>query len=380
VESDPIHHNRKAMLDIMKTFPGLICGEQNPVGPAHPYWQYGNIVNGTKQIDPVLHFGCFVLGFQRTDIIDYVCEHMKTKPEVAESFYCDDTLKLNDITWSLAERLHGMTGFNSIFALSGSDANEGAVKLASAYQKQMGQTKRYRIVSFEDSYHGSTFLNYSMGDSMLKDPFYTLRPYDSVKRLPRDFAVSDHDWSDVICVIVETCPYGDGLKPSSAEFWGKIKEIQQQGVLVIVDDIFIGGGKTGTVFGWQTLPITPDITTQGKAITAGYFPLSITMYNNKIAEALPDKFNWDHGFTYSFSLPGILSCNKYLDILEQENILQQHQSVIAKAHAIFAAQDYKVLGEYGTILQIKRKKDKHFLVLPINATDEYFSVLEEHLR
>jgi adenosylmethionine-8-amino-7-oxononanoate aminotransferase len=380
VESDPIHHDRKAMLDIMKTFPGLICGEQNPVGPAQPYWQYGNIVNGTKQIDPVLHFGCFVLGFQRTDIIDYVCEHMKIKPEVAESFYCDDTLKLNDITWSLAERIHGMTGFNSIFALSGSDANEGAVKLASAYQKQMGQTKRYRIVSFEDSYHGSTFLNYSMGDSMLKDPFYTLRPYDSVKRLPRDFAVSEHDWSDVMCVIVETCPYGDGLKPSSADFWSKIKEIQQQGVLVIVDDIFIGGGKTGTVFGWQTLPITPDITTQGKAITAGYFPLSITMYNKRIAEALPDKFNWDHGFTYSFSLPGILSCNKYLDILEQENILQQHQSVIAKAHAIFAAQDYKVLGEYGTILQIKRKKDKHFLVLPINATDEYFSVLEEHLR
>ncbi len=380
MESDPIHHDRKAMLDIMKTFPGLICGEQNPVGPAQPYWQYGNIVNGTKQIDPVLHFGCFVLGFQRTDIIDYVCEHMKIKPEVAESFYCDDTLKLNDITWSLAERIHGMTGFNSIFALSGSDANEGAVKLASAYQKQMGQTKRYRIVSFEDSYHGSTFLNYSMGDSMLKDPFYTLRPYDSVKRLPRDFAVSEHDWSDVMCVIVETCPYGDGLKPSSADFWSKIKEIQQQGVLVIVDDIFIGGGKTGTVFGWQTLPITPDITTQGKAITAGYFPLSITMYNKRIAEALPDKFNWDHGFTYSFSLPGILSCNKYLDILEQENILQQHQSVIAKAHAIFAAQDYKVLGEYGTILQIKRKKDKHFLVLPINATDEYFSVLEEHLR
>ncbi len=380
MESDPIHHNRKAMLDIMKTFPGLICGEQNPVGPAQPYWQYGNIVNGTKQIDPVLHFGCFVLGFQRTDIIDYVCEHMKIKPEVAESFYCDDTLKLNDITWSLAERIHGMTGFNSIFALSGSDANEGAVKLASAYQKQMGQTKRYRIVSFEDSYHGSTFLNYSMGDSMLKDPFYTLRPYDSVKRLPRDFAVSEHDWSDVMCVIVETCPYGDGLKPSSADFWSKIKEIQQQGVLVIVDDIFIGGGKTGTVFGWQTLPITPDITTQGKAITAGYFPLSITMYNKRIAEALPDKFNWDHGFTYSFSLPGILSCNKYLDILEQENILQQHQSVIAKAHTIFAAQDYKVLGEYGTILQIKRKKDKHFLVLPINATDEYFSVLEEHLR
>jgi adenosylmethionine-8-amino-7-oxononanoate aminotransferase len=364
----------------MKPFPGLICGEQNPVGRAENYWQYGNVVDGTKKIDTVLHFGCYVLGFQRTDIVDYVCEHMKIKPEVAESFYCDDKLKLNDITWSLAERLHDITGFKSIFSLSGSDANEGAVKLASAYQKQIGQINRHRIVSFENSYHGSTFLNYSMGDSLFRDPFYTLRPYDSVKRLPRNFAVSEHDWSDVICVMVETCPYGDGLKPSTAEFWSKINQIQQQGVVVIVDDIFIGGGKTGTVFGWQKLPISPDITTQGKAITAGYFPLSITMYNKKIADALPDQFDWEHGFTYSFSLPGILSCHKYLDILEQEQILQQHQTVVTAARTIFTQQDYQVIGEFGTIFHIKRKQDKQFFVVPVNATAEYFAVLKEQLQ
>ena len=364
----------------MRTFPGLICGEQNPVGPSQPYWQYGNIVNGVKQIDPILHFGCFVLGFQRTDIVDYVCEHMKTKPEVAESFLAHDELRLNDVTWQLAERLHSMTGYKSIFALSGSDANEGAVKLASAYQKQIGQTQRHRIVSFEDSYHGSTFLNYSMGDSLFRDPFYTLRPYDSVTRLPRDFAVSDHDWSDVICVMVETCPYNNGLQPDSSEFWDKINQIQQQGVVVIVDDIFIGGGKTGTVFGWQTLPIAPDITTQGKAITAGYFPLSITMYNKKIADALPDQFDWEHGFTYSFSLPGILSCQKYLDILKQEQILQQHQTVVTAARTIFAQQEYQVIGEFGTMFYIKRKQDKQFFVVPVNATDEYFSVLKEQLQ
>ena len=368
------------MLDIMKTFPGLICGEQNPVGPAHPYWQYGNIVNGTKQIEPILHFGCFVLGFQRTDIIDYVCEHMKTKPEVAESFLAHDDLRLNNVIWQLAERLHNMTGYKSIFALSGSDANEGAVKLASAYQKQIGQTQRHRIVSFEHSYHGSTFLNYSMGDSLFRDPFYTLRPYEYVTRLPRDFAVLNHDWSDVICVIVETCPYNNGLQPGSAEFWSKITQIQQQGVVVIVDDIFIGGGKTGTVFGWQKLPIAPDITTQGKAITAGYFPLSITMYNKKIADALPDQFDWEHGFTYSFSLPGILSCHKYLDILEKEQILQQHQTVVTAARTIFTQQEYQVIGEFGTMFYIKRKQDRQFFVVPVNATAEYFAVLKEQLQ
>lgn len=364
----------------MKSFPGLICGEQNPVGPSQPYWQYGNIVNGIKQIDPILHFGCFVLGFQRSDIVDYVCEHMKIKPEVAESFLAHDELRLNDITWQLAERLQRMTGYKSIFALSGSDANEGAIKLASAYQKQIGQTQRHRIISFENSYHGSTFLNYNIGDGLFRDPFYTLRPYDSVTRLSRDFTVSDHDWSDVICLIVETCPYSNGLKPSSKEFWSKINQIQQQGVIIIVDDIFIGGGKTGTAFGWQTLPIAPDITTQGKAITAGYFPLSISMYNKKIADALPKHFDWEHGFTYSFSLPGILSCHRYLDILEQEQILQQHQKIITTARTIFAKREYQVIGEFGTLFHIKRNQEKQFFVIPVNATDEYFSVLKEQLQ
>jgi adenosylmethionine-8-amino-7-oxononanoate aminotransferase len=380
MESYSIHHNREAVLEHMKQFPGLICGEQNPVGPSQPVWQYGNIIDGRRHIDPVLHFGCFVLGYQRTDIVDYVCERVKTKPEVAESFLAHDDLRLNDVTWQLAERLHTLTGYRSVFALSGSDANEGAVKLASAYQQQMGQTQRHRIVSFEHSYHGSTLLNYSMGDSLFDDPFYTLQPYSAITRLPRNFTVSDHNWSDVMCVIVETCPYNNGLQPHSADFWSRIHQIQQQGVVVIVDDIFIGGGKTGTVFGWQNIPITPDITTQGKAITAGYFPLSITMYSQRIADALPIKFNWEHGFTYSFSLPGILSCSRYLDILEQEQILSQHHSIVSKARSVFAERGYQIVGEYGTLFYIQRNSDRQFFVVPINATEEYFAVLKEQLQ
>lgn len=364
----------------MRKFPGLICGPQQPVGNQSSYWQYGNISNGVKQIDPVLHFGCFVLGFQRNDIVDYVCERMKTKPEVAESFIAHDDLRLNDATWQLANKLYTMTGLKSIFALSGSDANEGAVKLASAYQKAVGQTQRGRIVTFENSYHGSTLLNYSMGDSLFNDPFYTLKPYNAVTRLSRDFVVQDQDWHDVICVMLETCSYGNQLQPNSQEFWHKIQQIQQQGVLVIVDDIFIGGGKTGTVFGWQTLPIVPDIVTQGKAITGGYFPLSITMYNKKIDDVLPDNFEWEHGFTYSFSLPGILSCQKYLDILEQENVLAQHQMIVNTAQALFQQQGYHIVGQFGTLFDLQKDSDRRFFIVPINATYEYFEVLKEQLK
>jgi len=89
----------------------------------------------------------------------------------------------------MSDTLFQMTGYKSIFALSGSDANEGAIKLASAYQKLVGEHKRTKIVCFENSYHGSTFLNYNMGDSLFNDPFYTLKPYDQVIRLKRDFDI-----------------------------------------------------------------------------------------------------------------------------------------------------------------------------------------------
>ena len=52
-----------------------------------------------------------------------------------------------------------------------------------------------------------------------------------------------------------------------------MSQIQEQGVIIIIDDIFTGGGKTGNFVGWKKLPVTPDIFTMGKAITGGYFPI-----------------------------------------------------------------------------------------------------------
>ena len=364
----------------MRKYPGLIPGPQTLIGFQKPYWQYGNIINGQKQIDTVLHFGCFVLGFNRWDIVDYVSNNMKTKPEVAESFIMEDNLRLNDVSWTLAEKLYTMSGYKSIFALSGSDANEGAIKLASAYQKQLGQDKRQKIVCFENSYHGSTFLNYSMGDSLFEDPFYTLKRYDQVIRLKRDFEVKDTNWDEVMCVMVETCSYGHGLAPNTDEFWGKIAQLQEQGVIVIVDDIFMGGGKTGTFVGWKNLPVTPDIFTMGKAITGGYYPLSITLYGPKVDEVLPEDFNWEHGFTYNYSLPGILACKRYLDILQDERPLDEHRKIVTRARTIFVEAGYKIKGEFGTIFDLERGDESKFFIIPISADNEYFSVLKDQIK
>lgn len=364
----------------MKSLKGLIPGVQRLTNVAKPHWQYGYIDDGKKIIDPLLHYGCFTLGFDRHDILDYVYDNIKVKPEIAESIVQNENLYLNEPSYELSDKLFLMTGYKSIFALSGSDANEGAIKLASAYQKLVGQHKRTKIVCFENSYHGSTFLNYNMGDSLFNNPFYTLKPYDQVIRLKRDFDINAVDWQDVMCVMVETCSYGQQLRPNTEEFWNKIKQIQQQGVIVIVDDIFIGGGKTGSFAGWKQTPIQPDIFTMGKAITAGFFPLSITMYNEKIDDVLPEEFDWEHGFTYNYSLPGVLSCIKYIDILHKEQLMSQHHSIVATAKTIFEEAGYSIVGQFGTLFDLLKGDDHKFFIIPINATEEYFTVLKGQLQ
>ena len=228
-------------------YPGLITGPQKNVGEQEYGWDYGRMsIDGKKSIDPMLNLGCYTLGYGRMAIMNYVHNNMCIKPEVAENFFDAQPIKLNNATWKLAKMLKGITGYRSIFSLSGSDAMEGAVKLASAYQQQVGQHQRNGIVTFKDSYHGSTLLTQSMGDSMLNDP-YTMKPYQNILRLPVDFYVDHYDWDSIMCVVVETCPYANGIKPHSERFWNNISQIQKKGVIIIVDDIMTGGGKTGNL-------------------------------------------------------------------------------------------------------------------------------------
>ena len=118
------------------TYQGLLPGKQQTALRAFPKWEFGTIENEQKVIDPVLGLGCFMLGFKRHDLIDWVNE--KLKQDVYESgesrLNQTSTRRLYDSAFELSDKLYHMTeGYKSIFCLSGSDANEGAIKLAAAY-------------------------------------------------------------------------------------------------------------------------------------------------------------------------------------------------------------------------------------------------------
>jgi adenosylmethionine-8-amino-7-oxononanoate aminotransferase len=217
-------------------------------------------------------------------------------------------------------------------------------------------------------------------DNLMKHPFYTLDPYQSVIRISRDFEPDILDWNTIAAIVVETCSYGQDMSPASEYFWSKLEAIRtEHDVLIIIDDIFMGGGKTGTYLGWKQLPIEPDITTMGKAITAGFFPLSMVLYNQQISDSLPSNFRWEHGFTYNFSLAGIASAMKYLDILERDDHLSRHNQIVNDASSVIKDCGFEIINRFGLHYMISRQQKKHFYLIPVNATDEYFQVLRENL-
>ena len=366
-------------------YQGLIPNEQQEeIYLPLPQWQYGEIRDGRKIVDPILHYGCFVLGYHNEEILDFVADTVKNnRPEIAEPMMPKtNDLRLNHISFEFADKIYSITGMSPFFSLSGSDANEGAVKLASAYHYQKGNYHKKTIVSFEKSYHGSTWMTMSLGfENFMEKPFYTLDPYQSVTRISREFTDDCVDWNSVAAIVIETCTYGDAMTPPSAEFWARLDRIRNEyDVLIIVDDIFMGGGKTGTYTGWQNFSFRPDISTMGKAITGGFFPLSMVLYNDKIKNTLPKNFKWEHGFTYCFSLAGIASASKYLDILQRDNLLADHSRLVNTATSIFQEAGFRIRYQFGLHFKIANDHEKYFYIIPINATDEYFAVLKDNLK
>jgi adenosylmethionine-8-amino-7-oxononanoate aminotransferase len=223
----------------------------------------------------------------------------------------------------LGERLYSLSnGYRSIFSLSGSDAIEGALRVAQLYNG------RNKFLGFKKSYHGSTYLSSSVSDATYMTDIFGKDPRCVVSDYNLDMITDD-----LCAVVIETASWQNGLYNPGKDFWaGLRKTCTDKNIVLIVDDIAMCGGKTGTFFGWSGI-IKPDVFTMGKALSGGYFPLSATMVNENIYNIIKDKL-WVHGFSYSFNLSGIYSTIAYLDLLEREQLLLEVPRLISWTNAL----------------------------------------------
>lgn len=201
------------------------------------------------------------------------------------------------------------------FVNSGTEANEGALKLAKRY------TGRPEIISFKKSYHGSTHGSLSVsGNEIKKRAFRPLLP--DVKFITFNHADDLNTiTTKTACVIVETIQGDAGVRiPDKSYIKALRQRCDETGTLLILDEIQCGMGRTGTLFAFEQYGIVPDILTIGKAFGGG-LPIGAFISDKRIMECLTQDPPLGHITTFGGNPVCCASALATLEVLEEENLL-----------------------------------------------------------
>jgi acetylornithine/N-succinyldiaminopimelate aminotransferase len=229
----------------------------------------------------------------------------------------------------LAKRLTKISGLDrAFFCNSGTEAWEGALKLARAYAHEHnsnGHKAKWRLLALENSFHGRTFGSLATtGQAKYRQPFAPMMPgvnfvaFNDVQDLKRQFDGS------VCAICLETIQGEGGINPVSAEFMQLARDLtKKSGALLLVDEIQSGLGRTGKYFAYQHYGVTPDIVTVAKPLAAG-LPLGALLTTDRVATGMHPGM---HGTTFG---GGPLACAVAIEFLRQLDGLLGHISKLGK--------------------------------------------------
>jgi adenosylmethionine-8-amino-7-oxononanoate aminotransferase len=258
---------------------------------------------------------------------------------------------ITPVAVKLAKKLAEITPGNlnkTFFCQGGSEANESSLKMAQAYHVRNGDRGRYKIISRNGSYHGSTYGTMWLGGHPgfprtdyqpapqnlihVEQPNYYRRPIkDQTPEQFAEYLVKDieekilfHGPESISCFMGEPVsqPLGGVVPPDN--YWPMVREVcDKYGILLIFDEVITGFGRLGEWFGSDIAKVTPDIMSFAKGVTSGYFPLGGSISTKKISDSfLGDASkSWSHMYTYSSHPGGAAAGLKNLEIVERENLV-----------------------------------------------------------
>jgi adenosylmethionine-8-amino-7-oxononanoate aminotransferase len=250
----------------------------------------------------------------------------------------------------LAERLAALApgGLNRVFfTTSGSEAVESAWKLAKQYFRTIGQPGRYKVLSRDIAYHGTSMGALAItGLPPIKEPFEPLPP--GGVRVPNTnfyrapgFVADDWEafgrWAadeierailregpeSVAAVFLEPVQNSGGCFPPPPSYFGRVREIcDRYGVLLVSDEVICAFGRLGYYFGCQRYGYQPDIITFAKGVTSGYSPLGGMLVSDTLMEPfVASTATFLHGVTFAGHPVSAAVALANLDVFEKENLL-----------------------------------------------------------
>ncbi len=261
----------------------------------------------------------------------------------------------NRVTIELAEALARRVPVDDphfLFASDGAAAVEQALKIAFQFWTNQGVTDRTRYLALGDAYHGDTIGSISLGaggfGTDVFDPlrFEVLRTpgYASADWSHQAVALIEQHHRELAAVVLEPLVQGAaGIEVTDAASVATVvATAQRHGVLVVLDEVATGFGRTGTLFASDQCGVRPDLLCLGKGITGGYLPLAATVASGRVFDAFlgPDlsERTFYHGHSYSGNALACAVALRHLDLLDEWDVLANVRERADQLHGLLDAQ------------------------------------------
>ena len=303
-------------------------------------------IEGAEILDGMAGLWCVNVGYGRHELADAAAAQMRELPYYNSFFRCTTPSPV-----LLAKKLAEIAPahLNQVFfGSSGSEANDTALRLVRHYWALEGRPEKRVVIGRDWGYHGSTIAATSLGGmgamheqlhGAVPGIVHVMCPYAFELAHPGEGeeafglraaravedAILEIGSENVAAFIAEPIQGAGGVKIPPASYWPEVQAIcERHDVLIMLDEVITGYGRTGAWFAAQSMNIRADTMTTAKALTSGYQPLSALLVSDRIATTLQDKGGeFFHGYTYSGHPVACAVALENLAIIEREGLIER---------------------------------------------------------
>lgn len=254
-------------------------------------------------------------------------EYTKALKEQADKLLHTSNLYYNVPIMNAAERLKKASGMDRVFFTnSGTEAVEGAIKAAKKYAYTRDGHAGHEVIAMNQSFHGRSIGALSVtGNQHYQQPFEPLMPGVKFAEFNQLESVASLVNEKTCAIIFETVQGEGGIYPADMEFIKGVRNLcDQHDILLILDEIQCGMGRTGEMFAWQHYGVKPDIMTSAKALGCGV-PVGAFLMTEKVAEKSLQP--GDHGTTYGGNPFVGAAVDKVLEIMERDQLVRHVKEI-----------------------------------------------------
>lgn len=294
--------------------------------------------DGKEYVDFGAGIAVFALGYNNKEYNDALKARIDKLIHTSNYFYNEPAAKA-------AKAITEVSGMDRVFFTnSGTEAIEGAIKLAKKYAYLKDGSTDHEIIAMQHSFHGRSMGALAVtGNRHYQEAFGPMIPGIKFAQYNNLASVEELVNDKTCAIIFETVQGEGGIYPAKPEFIKGVRKLcDEKGILLILDEIQCGMGRTGTMFAYEQYGVKPDILTVAKALGCGV-PVGAFLAREEVAKALVPG---DHGTTYGGNPLACAAAVKVLELFKKQNVLDNVKKVSAylekKLDEIVAEYDYVV--------------------------------------